>query len=497
MTLDEVRQKYPQYNDLSDEQLLQGLHQKYYSDMPYDEFSSNFTQSQPKAETTGIGSAIEGIGQGLSMGWIDEIASGLAATVKAPFVNKTWQEIYKDQLDKERANLQAAKTEHPYVTGTGEVAGAIASGMAMPGIRSAKTIGGAVAKGATQGAVAGGIYGAGTANEDKLIEGAKGAGVGAVLGGAIGGVAGALARPKSPVPGLDELRAKADQAYQAAENSGVAIKPQRFSQVVSDIKNKAIQEGLDPTLHPGATAALKRLEDSASQGLPQTFKGAETLRKILKGAASSNSKDERRIAYIITDKYDDFIRNLNPSDVVSGDTTVARESIKTARDLWTRMSKGEVVETLMERAANRSSQFSGSGYENALRTEFRSLIQNPKRFRVFNKAEQEALKKVARGGPIENALRMIGKAAPTGIVSGSLGAGAGFAVGGPMGAAAVPLAGAAARIGATQMTKNNALIASQLMRGGQNAFLNPNTLQYASPAITGSIPLIYKDLENQ
>lgn len=40
MNINEIREKYPQYNDLSDEQLAQGLHQKFYSDLPYEEFSS-------------------------------------------------------------------------------------------------------------------------------------------------------------------------------------------------------------------------------------------------------------------------------------------------------------------------------------------------------------------------------------------------------------------------------------------------------------------------
>lgn len=35
----EVRQKYPQYQDLSDNQLATALHKKYYSDMPYEDFS--------------------------------------------------------------------------------------------------------------------------------------------------------------------------------------------------------------------------------------------------------------------------------------------------------------------------------------------------------------------------------------------------------------------------------------------------------------------------
>ena len=39
MNIAEIRQKYPQYNDLSDEQLAKGLYQKYYANMPFDDFS--------------------------------------------------------------------------------------------------------------------------------------------------------------------------------------------------------------------------------------------------------------------------------------------------------------------------------------------------------------------------------------------------------------------------------------------------------------------------
>lgn len=39
MNLQEIRQKYPQYDDLSDEQLAKGMHGKFYSDMPFEDFS--------------------------------------------------------------------------------------------------------------------------------------------------------------------------------------------------------------------------------------------------------------------------------------------------------------------------------------------------------------------------------------------------------------------------------------------------------------------------
>lgn len=39
LTIEDVRQQYPQYGDLSDGQLAQALHKKYYSDMPFDTFA--------------------------------------------------------------------------------------------------------------------------------------------------------------------------------------------------------------------------------------------------------------------------------------------------------------------------------------------------------------------------------------------------------------------------------------------------------------------------
>jgi hypothetical protein len=47
MNFSDVRKKYPEYSDLSDAQLAKGLHEKFYSDMPYDAF----------AQKVGVGAA--------------------------------------------------------------------------------------------------------------------------------------------------------------------------------------------------------------------------------------------------------------------------------------------------------------------------------------------------------------------------------------------------------------------------------------------------------
>jgi N12 class adenine-specific DNA methylase len=51
MNLNEFRAIYPQYDDMRDEDLSQALHSKYYSDIPYDQFTSIIGLTQPEQQT--------------------------------------------------------------------------------------------------------------------------------------------------------------------------------------------------------------------------------------------------------------------------------------------------------------------------------------------------------------------------------------------------------------------------------------------------------------
>lgn len=94
-TIDEIRQAYPQYSDLSDEQLLSGLHRRFYSDMPFDAFASRIAPAkQPEAPERGLlgtigaragdiaGSVVSGVG-GIASG-----IGGLAGIAGAGFDNR-------------------------------------------------------------------------------------------------------------------------------------------------------------------------------------------------------------------------------------------------------------------------------------------------------------------------------------------------------------------------------------------------------------------------
>lgn len=77
-TLEEIRQQYPQYNDMPDAALADALHTKFYSDIPRQEFDQKIGLASSKP--------VRGLGQRLSDLWENPPAGGLVSTIIKPFV---------------------------------------------------------------------------------------------------------------------------------------------------------------------------------------------------------------------------------------------------------------------------------------------------------------------------------------------------------------------------------------------------------------------------
>ena len=285
-------------------------------------------------------------------------------------------------------------------------------------------------------------------------------------------------KAKAVVPTTEQLGTQAKAAYKRAEDAGIAVNGPSFDAMKMKLLDDMEKSGIDKDLHPDASAALRRV---ASESGPVTLEKLETLRRIASDAEASIKPADSRIAGQITDAIDDFVENLKDSDVAAGDPKQAA-ALKEARNLYSRKKKSQEIERLMERAELSAPNFSASGMENAIRTEFRTLAKNERRMRRFSKEEQAAIKKVATGDLPTNALRMLGKFAPTGAVSTAIGGGLGFMAGGPAGAVGLPAAGGLARLAASQFTKKNAAAAQELMRRG------PQTPQATSVVRPPSAP---------
>lgn len=265
------------------------------------------------------------------------------------------------------------------------------------------------------------------------------------------------------VPTIEELKAESKALYKAVDDAGIKISDESFAQAVDRITKDAMSKGARESLTPKTWAALNELKRDAKAG-NLTLQKAEELRRVIKKAQNAADPADLASASRALSQWDNYVNSLSRKDLSDAAGPETIEYLKAARQLWSRSRKAEVIDDLIDTAQLNAGYFTGSGYENALRSQFRSLARNKKKMRMFTPDEQAAIRKVATGGPMENMLRYIGKLAPTGVVSAGIGAGAGFAAGGPLGAMAVPAAGGIARKLATRSTIKNAEKASETMR---------------------------------
>lgn len=290
--------------------------------------------------------------------------------------------------------------------------------------------------------------------------------IGGVLGvmPAVGPMRAARAR-RAAIPTRDAIKTAATEAYARAEAGGGMLPQQNLASFVTQAEQALAREGVDKTLHPKTMAALSRLMDDATRpGIAgHSAQGAETLRKVLlnaeqeamaSAAPGTVSSDARLVARLVDD-FDDFMEKAIPSTTAE---------YRTARALWNTQRKAQDVEAIFERAKNSAGQFSMSGMENALTTQFRQLANNPRRLGRFTQAEQDAIRAVARGGPVQNSLRLLGKLAPTGAIPAMAALTAeGVAPGSGFALAAAGLAG---RAGATALRTRAARRVDEIVRSG-------------------------------
>jgi hypothetical protein len=292
---------------------------------------------------------------------------------------------------------------------------------------------------------------------------------------AYAGVKNAMERPFVPTaentpdvpaaaPSKDALKESARAAYKKAEDAGVVISPQSFDKAKQVIEGQL--KGIDPTLHPDASATLRRITQTEG---PVTLDQLETLRKIAKDAQASVKPADSRLAGQIVDTIDNYAETLSPRDLLSGDAN-AVSALKEARNFWSRARKSDTITEMMDRAQTRAgAHYTQAGMEHSLRQEFKTLALNQKRLRLFAPAEQEAIKAIARGSPFENVMRNLGKFDPTsgGMATAiSMGLSGGFAASTGGASLVLPIAGIVAKRAATRMTANKVAALDEMVRRG-------------------------------
>jgi hypothetical protein len=133
----------------------------------------------PANDPSAFGAFMGNLAPGLTFGAADEIAAGVGSMIEG--------RPYADVLDGLRGQEEVLRTEQPMASLAGNIAGAVAPGVAGVGLVSgARSLPAAVGRGMGFGAAAGGAQGFLT-GEDGLANRMMGAGIGAGMGAALGG----------------------------------------------------------------------------------------------------------------------------------------------------------------------------------------------------------------------------------------------------------------------------------------------------------------------
>ena len=424
------------------------------------------------------------IANGASFGYADKLAGAMNGTGK----------------DAERALSAEAGNRAGLAGKVAEIGGAAALpiGMGKAGLSLVGGLGSGALKGATGLAARTGLaategagYGAlGASGHDTNIS--DGALLGAVFGAggnlAAEGVTNAASAiaggGRAAAPTIDAGRQAADAAYGRAENAGVIFTPTAVDRLKQNVTGYLADFGFDPTLHPGAAAVLRRLDDLQGQNV--TLRGLDTLRKVASNGFVPGNASNNRIVNEIVDQLDGVVGNPAAGEVLTGNAQDGAAALQEARGLWSRLSKHDRVTRADDMAGLRAaSTGKGGNVDNATRQNMRRILEKP---RGYTADEQGALRTAVQGTPVQNALRTAGSFAPTGAVSmgsgAAVGAGAAHAVGlDPMiGAIAIPAISQGAKWLADAGTNRNVQeLIDTIMRGGQRAPLTP-----AQNAILGS-----------
>jgi plasmid stabilization system protein ParE len=249
--------------------------------------------------------------------------------------------------------------------------------------------------------------------------------------------------------------------------------------LIQNAEKMLVDEAFDPTQHPRTASALNRLYEEGTRPGVHGFtpEGSEVIRRHLmnaedaaigdiKNPAVSASADSRLAAKLLDD-FDDFIDQQ---------LSQAGPQYRNARSLWSAQLKSAEIERLFERAQNQAGQYSVSGMDNALRTQFKSLADNPRRFRRFNEQERQAILKVVRGDLPQNWSQRLGKFAVTRGGVSTLPAMAGFSID-PMLGGILAIAGEGARAGSTLLRTSRARAVDELIRSGAIPSMPPSGIR--------------------
>ena len=201
----------------------------------------------------------------------------------------------------------------------------------------------------------------------------------------------------------EELLTRSKANYDKLDKSGFQLDVGEFQKHMAQLPAKLRKDvGYVESVNPKVAGAFKEILSDA----PKDVAEISALRKIIGSAAKSNDPNERKIGMQLLDEFDDYVLNAPSNAIIGGDRS-AVEAWKAARADYAKVKKSELIEDIVARA-----EVSQGGKESTIAQGLSALAKDKRKMRFFTPDEQEAIRDAAKGGPLQDTLRTIGKFTP-------------------------------------------------------------------------------------
>ena len=239
---------------------------------------------------------------------------------------------------------------------------------------------------------------------------ATGAGGAAATGKAIS----AAQQAKTPLYTMAEVKQRASRAYNVMDESGVVLKPESTTKMITDVR----QSLADARMIPNSDAAKtinNTLDDITNMVNKEgvSFTTLEKMREKVNDLKMSSDGNIKRLGGVAISKIDDFISNLNGRDLIAGKEGIdkAVKNVIAARKDWRNASRASILDDALNVAEARALDPKASESE-LIRRGFINIVADKNKMKAFTENEQNLIKSVAKGGSLDPLLSVLSRFSP-------------------------------------------------------------------------------------
>jgi hypothetical protein len=235
---------------------------------------------------------------------------------------------------------------------------------------------------------------------------------GGVSGSAAGNLAGRLTTTKQPIMTMDEVRRRAERSYTAVTDAGIQLNQPAGQSLAAGLTKRLEDARYLPENAPPVRVALDKINQVVERG-PVSFDQVSQLRQLANDLKNNQDRNVQRLAGVMVNEIDDFVARLSPKDVTAGAGKLdeAIKTLSSARKDWRNLSRANMLDDVLNVAEARAMDPKASESE-LIRRGFINLAADKNKMRLFNDAEQNAIKSVAKGGSLDSLLSLVARFNP-------------------------------------------------------------------------------------